>query len=112
MKSVVTPSRGRDALDSLYDDRLQYAAELRKMGACVEVSGQSATVFGPVRLHGGVVRALDIRCGAALILAALVAEGTTEIRDIYHVDRGYENVEAKLRNLGVRIQRVSEYVRA
>lgn len=109
--TLLTQADGTSLIhERVYDDRLQYAAELRKLGACVDVVGQSATVYGPAHLHGGVVRALDIRCGAALILAALAAEGTTEIRDIYHVDRGYENVEAKLRSLGVQIERVSEYV--
>jgi UDP-N-acetylglucosamine 1-carboxyvinyltransferase len=92
--------------ERVYDDRLQYTSELQKLGACVQVSGQTAIVLGPTPLHGGAVRALDIRCGAALILAALAAEGETEIMDIYHVDRGYENVEAKLRSLGVQIRRV------
>jgi len=108
--TLLTQAEGTSLIhERVYDNRLQYAAELRKLGACVDVTGQTATVVGPSRLHGGVVRALDIRCGAALILAALAAAGTTEIRDIYHVDRGYENVEAKLRSLGVHINRVSEY---
>lgn len=94
--------------ERVYDDRLQYAAELRKLGACVEVSGQTATVVGPAHLHGGEVRALDIRCGAALILAAIVADGTTAIGDVYHVDRGYEHVEDKLRGLGLKIDRVAD----
>jgi UDP-N-acetylglucosamine 1-carboxyvinyltransferase len=94
--------------ERVYDDRLQYASELQKLGACVQVSGQTAVVLGPTPLHGGIVRALDIRCGAALILAALAADGETEIQDIYHVDRGYENVESKLRSLGVQIRRVAE----
>ncbi|HLZ09561.1 MAG TPA: UDP-N-acetylglucosamine 1-carboxyvinyltransferase, partial [Chloroflexota bacterium] len=107
--TLLTQADGTSLIhERVYDNRLQYATELRKLGACVDVNGQTATVNGPSHLHGGDVRALDIRCGAALILAAIAADGITEIRDIYHVDRGYENVEAKLRGLGVRIERVKE----
>lgn len=109
--TLLTQSDGTSIIhERVYDDRLQYAGELRKLGACVEVTGQTATVTGPSQLHGGVVRALDIRCGAALILAAVAASGTTEIRDIFHVDRGYENVEDKLRGLGVQIDRKAELI--
>jgi UDP-N-acetylglucosamine 1-carboxyvinyltransferase len=105
--TLLTQADGTSLIhERVYDDRLQYASELQKLGACVQVSGQTAVVLGPTPLHGGIVRALDIRCGAALILAALTAEGETEIQDIYHVDRGYENVESKLRSLGVKIRRV------
>ena len=108
--TLLTQAEGTSLIhERVYDGRLLYAEELRKMGACVEVVGQSATIFGPSHLTGGIVRALDIRSGAALILAALAADGKTEIRDIFHVDRGYENVETKLRGLGVQIERVSEY---
>jgi UDP-N-acetylglucosamine 1-carboxyvinyltransferase len=96
--------------ERVFDDRLQYAGELRKLGAQIEVSGHTATIHGPSRLTGTSVKALDIRCGAALILAAVAAEGTTEIQDIYHVDRGYESVEAKLRGLGVSIERVPQEI--
>jgi UDP-N-acetylglucosamine 1-carboxyvinyltransferase len=96
--------------ERVFDDRLQYAGELRKLGAEIEVSGHTATIHGPSRLTGAKVKALDIRCGAALILAAIVAEGTTEIQDIFHVDRGYESVEAKLRGLGVSIERVPQEI--
>jgi UDP-N-acetylglucosamine 1-carboxyvinyltransferase len=107
--TLLTQADGTSLIhERVYDNRLQYSTELRKLGACIEVSGQTATVNGPSHLHGGEVRALDIRCGAALILAAVAADGITEIHDIYHVDRGYENVEAKLRGIGVRIERVAE----
>jgi UDP-N-acetylglucosamine 1-carboxyvinyltransferase len=111
--TLLTQSDGISIIhERVYDDRLQYAGELRKLGACVEVAGQTATVTGPSHLHGGLVRALDIRCGAALILAAVAADGITEIRDIFHVDRGYENVEDKLRGLGVQIEREADLVTA
>jgi UDP-N-acetylglucosamine 1-carboxyvinyltransferase len=109
--TLLTQSEGTSLLhERVYDDRLQYAAELRKFGAIVDVAGQTATIVGPAPLTGSVVRALDIRCGAALILAGLAATGTTEILDIYHVDRGYESVETKLRGLGAQIERVTEPV--
>jgi UDP-N-acetylglucosamine 1-carboxyvinyltransferase len=75
------------------------------MGAEVDVNGQTARVRGPVSLHGAEVRALDIRCGAALVLAGLVAEGQTETEDIYHLDRGYEYIDEKLRGIGADIVR-------
>lgn len=92
--------------ERVYDDRLQYARELRKLGADIRVDGQTAAIVGPSPLEGAVVKALDIRSGAALILAGLAAHGCTEIRDIYHIDRGYEGVDVKLRALGARIDRV------
>jgi UDP-N-acetylglucosamine 1-carboxyvinyltransferase len=107
--TLLTQANGTSLIhERVYDDRLQYAGELRKLGASVEVSGQTATITGPAHLTGSNVRALDIRCGAALILAAIAADGRTAIGDIYHVDRGYERVEDKLRSLGVKIERVVE----
>ncbi|MBI2909831.1 MAG: UDP-N-acetylglucosamine 1-carboxyvinyltransferase [Chloroflexi bacterium] len=92
--------------ERVYDSRLLYVTELRKMGARIEVSGQTAVIIGPAPLHGTMVRALDVRSGAALALAGLAASGTTEIADIYHLDRGYEDIEVKLQSLGAQIERV------
>lgn len=92
--------------ERVFDDRLQYTAELRKLGARISVQGQTATIEGPTPLRGAPVRALDIRSGAALILAGLVAEGVTEVLDIHHVDRGYEALDRKLARLGASIWRV------
>jgi UDP-N-acetylglucosamine 1-carboxyvinyltransferase len=93
--------------ERVFDDRLGYVTELRKLGANIRITGgQTALIDGPSVLHGAAVRASDLRAGAALILAGLCAEGTTEISDIYHLDRGYEQVDAKLRALGARIERV------
>ena len=106
--TLLTQSEGTSLVhERVYDDRLQYARELRKLGAEIRVNGQTATILGPTALKGGAVRALDIRSGAALILAGLAAEGQTEIYDIYHIDRGYEGVDHKLRQLGARINRVT-----
>jgi UDP-N-acetylglucosamine 1-carboxyvinyltransferase len=105
--TLLTQATGTSIIhERVYDNRLLYAEELRKLGASIRVSGQTATIDGPASLRGEVVRALDIRAGAALVLAGLAAEGTTEITDVYHVNRGYEHVEEKLRGLGASIERV------
>jgi UDP-N-acetylglucosamine 1-carboxyvinyltransferase len=92
--------------ERVFDNRLLYVGELRKMGAEMVTSGTTAIIRGPTPLHGTNVRALDLRAGAALVLAALAAEGRTEISEIYHLDRGYENLDGKLRALGAVIERV------
>jgi UDP-N-acetylglucosamine 1-carboxyvinyltransferase len=91
--------------ERVFENRLGYAQELRKMGASIEVSGQSARIKGPTHLRGSSVRALDIRSGAALVLAALAADGTTTIEDAYHIDRGYEGIELALSRLGAVVSR-------
>jgi UDP-N-acetylglucosamine 1-carboxyvinyltransferase len=75
------------------------------MGAKIEVSGQKAKINGPAPLIGTSVRALDIRCGAALVLAGLTAEGRTEISDAYHLDRGYEDLVERLCSLNAVVSR-------
>ena len=93
--------------ERVFDNRLLYAGELQKMGADVVTTGTTtAIISGPTPLHGARVQALDVRAGAALILAGLAATGRTEITDIYHVDRGYERLDEKLRSLGANVQRV------
>jgi UDP-N-acetylglucosamine 1-carboxyvinyltransferase len=93
--------------ERVFDNRLLYVTELRKMGAEIVTTGTTtAIISGPTPLVGTVVRALDVRAGAALILAGLVARGRTEITDVYHVDRGYERINDKLRSLGAAIERV------
>jgi UDP-N-acetylglucosamine 1-carboxyvinyltransferase len=94
--------------ERVYDNRLLYVRELNKMGAEIEVNGQTAIISGPRRLTGTCVRALDIRSGAALVLAGLTAEGITKILDIYHLERGYERLDAKLATLGAHLTRVAE----
>jgi UDP-N-acetylglucosamine 1-carboxyvinyltransferase len=91
--------------ERVFDNRLLYVGELRKMGAEMVTSGTTAVISGPAPLRGTNVRALDVRAGAALVLAALAAEGRTEISDIYHLDRGYEDLDGKLRALGAVIER-------
>lgn len=106
--TLLTQARGVSIVhERVYDNRLLYVEELRKMGASVTVNGQTATILGPSRLTGARVRALDIRSGAALVLAGLAAEGETEISDIHHISRGYEDLEGRLRGLGAEIERLT-----
>ena len=94
--------------ERVFDNRLAFAYELRKLGAKIKITGgQTLLIEGPAELHGATVRAADLRAGAALIIAGLAAQGITEIEDIHHVDRGYEQVDSKLRGLGARIERVT-----
>lgn len=94
--------------ESIFDNRFRYVDELRRMGANISVEGRVAVIEGVERLKGAPVKATDLRAGAALIIAALSAEGVSEIYDIYHVERGYENMEIKLRSLGAQIEKVIE----
>ncbi len=104
--ALLTQAQGESSIhETMYDGRLNYVGELQKMGADIEVKGQTAYIRGPSKLKGSVVRALDIRSGAALILAALTAEGTSVISDVGYVDRGYEGIDKKLTQLGARIER-------
>ncbi len=107
LAAFLTQARGVSVIhERVYDNRLLYITELRKMGADVVIAGQTAIVSGPTHLYGTPVRCVDLRAGAALVVAALAAEGATEISDIYHLDRGYEALDEKLRSLGASIQRV------
>ncbi len=106
--TLLTQAHGESSIhETMYDGRLLYVSELRKMGADIKVEGQTALIRGPTPLKGSEVRALDIRSGAAVILAALAAEGRSVISDVGYVDRGYEDVDDKFAQLGARIQRVA-----
>jgi UDP-N-acetylglucosamine 1-carboxyvinyltransferase len=106
--SLLTQASGESSIhETMYDGRMSYVGELQKMGADIEVQGQTALVKGPSRLLGSAVRALDIRSGAAVILAALAAEGKSIISGTGYVDRGYERVHEKLAQLGAQIERVA-----
>ena len=94
--------------EGIWDSRFQYTAELNKMGAKIDAEGKRAVFEGVEYLTGSQVYATDLRAGAALILAGLVARGTTEVLGIEHVDRGYEHIEKKFQALGADIRRVSE----
>jgi UDP-N-acetylglucosamine 1-carboxyvinyltransferase len=95
--------------ETVFEDRLEWLGELRRMGAHVEIVDQHhATIHGPTRLHGADVEIGDLRAGASLILAALAAEGVTTIHGAHHVHRGYEKIDRKFLELGARIERTAE----
>ena len=99
--------------ENVWENRYQYIDELRKLGAVVEINGRIATIQGIPHYQGAYVEATDLRAGAAMILAALAGEGTTEIEGVRYIDRGYEDVEFKLRALGADVERVlDEYGRS
>ena len=89
--------------EGIWDHRFRYVEELRRMGADISVDGKVAVIEGTGRLMGAPVKACDLRAGAALIIAGLAATGTTEIEDIYHIERGYEEMDKKLRGVGADI---------
>lgn len=106
LAAFMTQCKGVSVIhERVYENRLLYIGELRKMGADVISAGQTAIITGPTRLYGTVTRALDVRAGGALVLAALSAEGTTEIHDVYHLDRAHEDLVGKLRSLGATVDR-------
>ena len=90
---------------TVFEGRLIHVQELQRMGADIRVEGNHAVVHGRERLTGAPVMASDLRAGAGLIVAGLAAEGETEVSRVYHVDRGYERFESKLRSLGASVQR-------
>jgi len=92
--------------ETVFENRFMHALELRRLGADIEISGNTAIVRGAPRLQGATVMATDLRASASLVIAGLVAEGETTVDRIYHLDRGYECIEEKLSQLGARIKRV------
>jgi UDP-N-acetylglucosamine 1-carboxyvinyltransferase len=93
--------------ETVFENRFQHVAELARMGARIAIDGHIARITGPARLTGANVMATDLRASACLVLAALVAEGDSLVRRIYHLDRGYERMEANLVALGARVERVA-----
>lgn len=107
LATFLTQAHGTSTIyERVFDNRLLYISELRKMGANVVATGQTAIISGPTNLTAAPVSALDVRAGSACVLAALVAEGTTEISDVYHIDRAHEDLHGKLRALGADVERV------
>lgn len=104
--SLLTKAHGTGLVtDTIYQARFKHVDELRRMNAKIKVEGGSAIVSGPVQLEGARVKASDLRAGASLIIAGLMANGVTEITGIEHIDRGYEDITTKLTNLGAKIWR-------
>jgi UDP-N-acetylglucosamine 1-carboxyvinyltransferase len=94
--------------DKIYPDRFMHVAELNRLGAGIRKEGPNAVICGVKELSGTDVMASDLRASAALILAGLIARGTTEVHRVYHIDRGYERMDERLAALGAKIERVSE----
>ncbi len=106
--ALMTKLNGENiVLETVFENRFMHANELVKMGANIKCEDREAVIIGGTPLKGAKVKATDLRAGAALILAGLTAQGTTEIGDIFHIDRGYEDIEMKFRNLGANIERVT-----
>lgn len=94
--------------ETVFENRFMHVAELQRMGANIKIDGRTAIVEGVPKLTGCQVKATDLRAGAAMILSGLIAEGETKISDIYHIDRGYVDIEKKFRNIGADIYRIDE----
>lgn len=109
LMSLLTRAEGTSVLtETIFENRFMHVPELSRMGADIAVSGRTAVVRGVPRLTGAAVMATDLRASMSLIIAALAAEGESEVRRIYHLDRGYERLEEKLQLVGADIQRVGD----
>ena len=109
MMALMTLTPGISIItERIFESRFMHVSELARLGADIEIEGPSAIVKGGKPLSGAPVMASDLRASAALVLAGLAARGTTQVNRVYHIDRGYENIDGKLRQLGARIERVEE----
>jgi UDP-N-acetylglucosamine 1-carboxyvinyltransferase len=107
--ALMTVAEGTSVFtETIFENRFMHADELRRMGANIKTDGRNAIVEGVARLTGCKVKATDLRAGAALIIAALVAEGQTEITELHHIDRGYEDLIQKFQTIGANIVRISD----
>ena len=106
MAMMVVSEGNSKVTETVFENRFMHVEELNRMGATIITADRSANIEGPAKLVGCDVRATDLRAGAAMILAGLVAEGETRIGDLHHIDRGYEDIVEKLKNLGADIERV------
>ncbi len=105
--ALMTMCEGESKIqETVFENRFMHVEQLNKMGAAIATSGNRATIAGVDKLHGADVRATDLRAGAALVIAALTAEGETRVSDIYHIDRGYSHLVEKFTKLGANIKRV------
>ena len=95
-------------IETVFENRFMHVAEFNRMGANIKIEGRSAIVSGVDQLHGSTVKATDLRAGAALILCGLIAEGVTEIGDIYHIQRGYVDIDKKIQALGGNIEIIED----
>jgi UDP-N-acetylglucosamine 1-carboxyvinyltransferase len=106
---VATQSQGTSIVtENIFENRFMHAQELVRMGANIRIEGRRAVVRGQTPLSAAAVLASDLRASASLVLAALVADGETIIDRVYHIDRGYEHIEEKLKGIGAEIRRIGE----
>ncbi len=109
MMALLTQADGTSVIaETIFENRFMHALELLRMGADIVMKGPTAVVRGPARLSGAPVMATDLRASVSLVLGGLVAENTTEVSRVYHLDRGYEALDLKLKSLGARIERVTD----
>jgi UDP-N-acetylglucosamine 1-carboxyvinyltransferase len=109
----MTQAEGRASVtETIFENRFMHASEMQRMGARIQIDGHTATVEGPTPLTGARVQASDLRASACLVLAGLAARGETIIDRVYHIDRGYEKIESKLRQVGADIERIRDSVTA
>lgn len=109
MTSLLCRASGTSVvIETIFENRFMHVGELKRMGANIKIDGRTAVIEGVKNLTGAKVKATDLRAGAALILAGLVAQGETQIEDIIHIERGYDNIDMKLKALGANIERVEE----
>ena len=109
MMALLTLAPGISIItERIFESRFMHVSELTRLGADIEIEGPSAIVKGGRPLSGAPVMASDLRASAALVIAGLAARGTTQVNRVYHLDRGYENIDGKLRQLGARIERIEE----
>jgi UDP-N-acetylglucosamine 1-carboxyvinyltransferase len=109
MMALMTLTPGISIItERIFESRFMHVSELTRLGADIEIEGPSAIIKGGKPLSGAPVMASDLRASAALVIAGLAAKGTTQVNRVYHIDRGYEQIDSKLRKLGARIERVEE----
>lgn len=109
MMALLLTAEGHKVItETVFENRFMHVAEFRRMNANITVEGRSAKIQGKSQLQGAQVKATDLRATATLILAGLVAEGTTQVTELKHLDRGYVNFHEKLKSLGANIERVND----
>ena len=96
--------------ETVFENRFMHVDEFRRMNATMKIEGRSVVIDGETNLQGAEVKATDLRAGAALVLAGLIAEGQTTVTNLYHIDRGYVDFVGKLKALGANIERVKEEI--
>jgi UDP-N-acetylglucosamine 1-carboxyvinyltransferase len=109
MAVLMTIAQGTSTItESIFESRFKYVDELRRMGANISINSRTASIIGVETLSATKIKTTDLRAGAAMVIAGLIADGETKITEIIHIDRGYENLQENLRNLGADIRRISE----